>query len=161
MLQDTPGHGKLRTAALSHIPESHGVVFVVDSSSPDLGDAAEYLHAVLVSIQKLQAKKTGINAGYPVLVACNKSDLFTALPAEKIKEILEAEITKVREAKSRGVVGVGQEDKDEDDWLGEGGSGAFTFDQLEDAGIVVDVKGGTVKDDGWRFKLGEWFGQSL
>lgn len=161
MLQDTPGHGKLRAAAMSHIPESKGVVFVVDSSSPTLGDAAEYLHSVLVDIQKLQAKKTGINAGYPVLIACNKSDLFTALPANKIKSMLEAEITKVREARSRGVVGVGLEEKDEDEWLGEGGSGSFTFEQLEDAGIVVEVKGGCVKEDGWRQKLGEWIGESL
>ena len=106
--------------------------------------------------------KQGGNDVFRLLVACNKSDLFTALPPGKMKVVLEEEVGKVREARSRGIVGVGEEEKEEtDEWLGEVGADRFEFSQLEDAGIEVEFLGGTVKDDGWRQKLSTWIGKSL
>jgi len=108
-LQDTPGHGKLRHAALDSLSAAgvRGAVFLVDSAAGGWEDAAGYLHDVLLRVQHLQ------------------------------------------------------EDKEEADWLGEGGSGGFTFGGLEEVGIEVEFKGGSAIDDGWRTGLGEWIGGSL
>lgn len=89
-LQDTPGHGKLRDRAVELISaDTKGVVFVVDSSAQGWHDAGEYLHAVLLRVQKVAAKRKDPNALFPVLVACNKSDLFTALPATRVRALLD------------------------------------------------------------------------
>jgi len=136
-------------------------VFLVDSAAGGWEDAAGYLHDVLLRVQHLQERK-GAKAGvFRVLIACNKADLFTALPPSRVGSLLEEELGKVREARSKGVVGVGEEDKEEADWLGEGGSGGFTFGGLEEVGIEVEFKGGSAIDDGWRTGLGEWIGGSL
>lgn len=82
-----------------------------------------------------------------VLVAANKLDLFTALPAPLVRAALESEITKVRHARSKGLLaaGVGEEDAGgERDWLGDGGEGSFEFRQMEAANVHVDVVGGSV-----------------
>lgn len=138
-------------------------MFVVDASAAasELPGTAEYLHAVLVELQRLMGQKSGKEV-FRVAVCCNKADLFTALPAGSMKRVLEEEVGKVREAKSKGVVGVGEEEKEDlDEWLGEVGSDKFEFEQLGEAGIEVEFLGGSVKDDGWRGNLGEWFGKSL
>jgi len=163
LLQDTPGHGKLRPRAADLVAAetTAGVVFVVDSSAQEWRDAGEYLYAVLLRIQKLQEAR-GVKAkSFPVLVACNKSDLFTALPAARIRRLLEDEMGRVREARSRGIVGVGEEEREDDEWLGEGGSGSFTFEALEEAGIQVEFAGGSTLADGWRQPLGKWVGSCL
>jgi signal recognition particle receptor subunit beta len=162
-LQDTPGHGKLRHAALDSLSAAsvRGAVFLVDSAAGGWEDAAGYLHDVLLRVQRLQERK-GAKAGvFRVLIACNKADLFTALPPSRVCGLLEEELGRVREAKSKGIVGVGEEDKEEADWLGEGGSGRFTFGGLEEVGIEVEFKGGSTTNDGWRTGLGEWIGGSL
>lgn len=99
-------------------------------------------------------------------MACNKNDLFTALPAGRVKGLLEREITKVRENRARGLLDSGlksadeMEEDDEGGWLGEGGEGEFRFEMMEEAGVEVVVKGGSVeRGDGeyWR----QWVGGCL
>ena len=85
----------------------------------------------------------------PVLVAANKMDLFTALPASKIKTHLESEITRIRSSRSKGLLdsGVGIDDigsEEQDGWLGEYGSEKFSFQQLQEFDIDVEVVGGSV-----------------
>ena len=163
LLQDTPGHGKLRPRATELVAADTtvGVVFVVDSSAQEWRDAGEYLYSVLLRIQKLQEARGAKMKAFPVLVACNKCDLFTALPAARIRRLLEEEMGTVREARSRGIVGVGEEDREDDEWLGEGGSGPFTFEALEEAGIQVEFAGASTLADGWRQPLGKWVGSCL
>jgi len=156
---DTPGHGKLRTEqALSQIqnPALRGIIFVVDSSVLDSGDSAAsrdtavYLHDTLLALQRRVTGKTKANTEVPVLVAANKQDLFTALPAGAVRERLQAEIERVRVSKSKGLTTVGQEsDADtEEDVLGGGGEDQFTFKLMEDEyNIRVDVLGGAVKGE--------------
>ncbi|KAK3368506.1 signal recognition particle receptor beta subunit-domain-containing protein [Podospora didyma] len=185
LLVDTPGHAKLRRYALSHLtgtaslkspstasasfPDSapkktklKAVVFVVDagallSDSEALPSAAEYLYDVLLSLQKRMAGGKGSKApaSIPVLVAANKQDLFTAVPAALVKSNLEAELGRIRKTRSRGLLdsGVGADDdvsarEDGDDWLGEYGSEKFSFNQLMEFDIEVDVVGGNVVGDG-------------
>lgn len=145
-------------------------MFVVDSaavsSAAGLTEAAEYLHDVLLMLQKKQTQsKTSKTDATPVLVAANKQDVFTSLPAGIVKTKLEDEITKVRLTRSKGLMdsGVGMEDDvggvdEEQNWLGEYGSKTFKFAQMEEHGVEVKVAGGHVKADGEQAgKVGEWW----
>ncbi|KAL8912388.1 MAG: hypothetical protein Q9171_002574 [Xanthocarpia ochracea] len=160
LIRDTPGHGKLRHYAIDTISESqslHGIIFVVDaadlSSQTNEGtrQTAQYLHDVLLQLQKraTDSKSSKAPKWMPVLIAANKLDLFTALPAPLVKSTLESEITQVRKALSAGLLGsgVGAKDLDdaqEQDWLGEVGDGTFEFSQLEEFNVQVKVLGGNV-----------------
>ncbi|EXJ66992.1 uncharacterized protein A1O5_09638 [Cladophialophora psammophila CBS 110553] len=172
---DTPGHGKLRSdQALSQIqnPALRGVIFVVDSSVLDASDSsasrdtAVYLHDTLLSLQRRKPRgktKTEI----PVLIAANKQDLFTALPTGAVKERLQAEIERVRMSRSKGLGTVGQNsDADpEEDILGGGREGKFSFELMaEEYDIKIDVLGGAVRGEeagkGVR-RWEEWIGSCL
>lgn len=139
---------------------------MVDAATLSAGDeglrlTADYLHDVLLMLQK---RATGGKAAkslkeIPVLIAANKMDLFTALPAALVKSSLEAEITKVRDSRSKGLLdsGIGMEDGNEenDDWLGEMGSKEFRFKQMEEFDISVEVSGGNVS--GEDPKVDKWW----
>ncbi|KAF4555501.1 Cystathionine beta-synthase-like protein [Elsinoe fawcettii] len=167
VLLDTPGHGKLRHHAfneLDTIKDLKGIIFVVDSaacSSPaGLTEAAAYLHDVLLALQKRQTsgKSSKHVTTVPVLVAANKLDLFTALPAMLVKKALEDEIGKVRESRGRSLASSGEGDEGEDkDWLGEGGEGSFKFEQMREAEIEVKVLGGAVLGEKGA-ECQEWWG---
>ncbi|OCK91431.1 P-loop containing nucleoside triphosphate hydrolase protein [Cenococcum geophilum 1.58] len=159
LLVDTPGHGKLRhfvTAQLAKPDTLRGIIFLVDAAAvgeeAGLAEAAEYLHDVLLALQKryTAAKTSKSPREVPVLVAANKLDLFTALPPDLVRIALEKAITDVRRTKAKGLrdsgVGMGEEDgvEDERDWLGDGGDGAFDFGQMDEVNVHVQVKGGNV-----------------
>lgn len=153
-------------------------MFVVDSaavsSAAGLTEAAEYLHDVLLTLQKKHTQGTTSKTAdaTPVLVAANKQDVFTSLPAGLVKTKLEDEITKVRLTRSKGLMdsGVGMEDDvggvdEEQNWLGEYGSKNFKFSQMEEHGIEVKVAGGNIKGDGDQGGKVEhwwtWVGENL
>lgn len=100
-----------------------------------------------------------------MLIAANKQDVFTALPASIVQARLEEEVGRVRESRAKGVVGVeGSGEEDEAEWLGEFGEGrAFGLGELEQFGVEVGVVGGSVKGDsedgvkGWW----EWVAEAL
>ncbi|OTA97795.1 hypothetical protein M434DRAFT_391703 [Hypoxylon sp. CO27-5] len=164
LLVDTPGHGKLRNQhAMTHIASNtlRGIVYVLDAASLDdnLADAASYLYDVLLALQKRTgAGKTSKTPNeIHVLIAANKLDLFTALPASLVKSNLEAELSRIRRSRSKGLLdsGVGVDEvgsEEQDDWLGQYGSEKFTFGQMREFDIEVDVIGGSVlegKVDKW------------
>lgn len=158
LLVDTPGHGKLRHFALENITNPQhlkGVVFVLDATSVSDGssgltEAAEYLHDILLTLQKrhTSSKTSKGPAEMPFLIAPNKLDLFTALPPKLVKTMLENEITKLRNTRSRGLldsaVGVNEDTLDERDVLGGGGEGKFDFGLMEEYNVHVDMIGGNV-----------------
>lgn len=164
LLADTPGHGKLRHHAFDSVikPQNlKGIIFLVDAadistSSSGAGNealrqAAEYLHDLLLLLQKrsTSSKSTKGPKELPVLVAANKLDLFTALPAPLVKTALESEITNVRNSRGKGLLdsGIGMNDLDigeEKEWLGDGGEGKFEFSQMEEVNVSVSVAGGNV-----------------
>lgn len=177
LLVDTPGHGKLRIGlALPclHNPNLKGVIFLVDSANLESGatalrDTAAYLHDVLLYLQKRKKTKAGPKQGeVPVLIAANKQDLFTALPAGSVRERLETEIENVKQSRESGMVGMQTDstEGDEEDVLGGAGEKSFTFKmlQMEDYGINVEVAGGAVRRDeagkGVR-RWEEWIGGCL
>jgi len=197
LLIDTPGHAKLRGAALSRLSDSKyslnpsatsrstttdnnklkAVVFMVDAAGladdgtsgldTSLASTASYLYDVLLTLQKRMGSAKGSKApsSVPVLVAANKLDLFTALPAALVKSNLEAELGRIRTTKSKGLLdsGVGVDDdlagegSEESEWLGEYGSEKFSFKQMLEFDIDVDVIGGSVDEGGpgadkwWRW----------
>jgi signal recognition particle receptor subunit beta len=175
LLVDTPGHGKLRNTALAKLSGTKakgdkaakikGVVFMLDAADADIlaVDGAEYLYDVLLSLQKRTAGTKTKGSTFPVLIAANKEDLFTALPASLVKSRLEAELGRIRKTRSKGLleasVGTDEVDVPEegDDWLGEYGSETFRFDQMREFDVEVEVHGGNVVGEGqgvdkwWRW----------
>ncbi|PVH98112.1 P-loop containing nucleoside triphosphate hydrolase protein [Periconia macrospinosa] len=160
LLVDTPGHGKLRrfaTARLANPANVRGIIFVVDAAfvaeEPGLNATAEYLHDVLLALQKRSSstKTTKGPKEIPVLIAANKLDLFTALPPHLVKLQLEKAINQVRKSRAKGLrdsgaaLAEGDEGLDEErEWLGEGGEGDFDFTQMEEVGTAVSVLGGNL-----------------
>jgi signal recognition particle receptor subunit beta len=200
LLIDTPGHPKLRGATLSHLssptstitpsalsPKStetsksklKALIFLVDAAaladtdSPALSSTAEYLYDVLLTLQKRFHKRSGSRApaSVPVLVAANKLDLFTALPAALVKSQLEAEIGRIRKARSKGLLDSGEADdagvvgggeEEGEGWLGAVGSDKFSFKEMMEFDVEVEVIGGNVVGEGpgadkwWR-----WIGERV
>ncbi|KYK56429.1 Signal recognition particle receptor, beta subunit [Drechmeria coniospora] len=158
LLVDTPGHGKLRNVAAAKLGRAEklkAVVFVVDAAAlgePEtLAATASYLYDVLLHLQRRAgAKAKGKEqAAMPVLVAANKMDLFTALPATMVKSQLETELGRIRVSRSKGLLdsGVGIDEigsEEQDAWLGEYGSDKFSFEQMREFDMDVDVLGGSV-----------------
>jgi len=180
LLIDTPGHGKLRhyaTAQINDPKNIRAIIFVVDSAQlsneTDLNEAAEYLHDILLSLQKRYTDATSSKGPkeIPVLVAANKLDLFTALPPHLVKDLLEKTITEVRSNKAKALrdagaaLSGGEDDVDEEkEWLGEGGEGSFTFEQMRESGTSVQVIGGNVvagKEGADMDKWWEWIAEQL
>jgi signal recognition particle receptor subunit beta len=183
LLTDTPGHAKLRHYAYDRLNAlcalhkkgsgTSGVIFVVDAANVSasdggaaaLRDAAGYLHDVLMTLQRAYVgAKSSKYTSVPVLVAANKLDLFTALPAPLVKATLEAEITRLRATRSKGIAAVGKAGKgegldatlDDDEGAGDGeaevlGGGdpesKFAFEQMDEWGVDVIVIGGNVAGD--------------
>ena len=143
------------------------------SSTTGLTEAAEYLHDVLLLLQKrhTQGKTSKEPQALPVLVAANKQDVFTSLPAGLVKSRLEGEIAKVRQTKSKGFLdsGIGMEDDlgadEEKNWLGEYGAKDFNFGQVVEHGVEVSVVGGNVRGDGGEKGIVDewwsWIGDNL
>ena len=164
LLIDTPGHGKLRHHAFETVVKPQnlkGIIFMVDAADLSMGNSgtgnetlrqtAEYLHDVLLLLQKQSTSSSTSKAPkeLPVLIAANKLDLFTALPAPLVKQALESEISNVRSSRTKGLLdsGIGINDLDigeEKEWLGDGGDGKFEFSQMDEVNVAVSVAGGNV-----------------
>lgn len=160
LLIDTPGHGKLRNLAMAKLTDAEklkGVVFMVDAAAlgeqETLAPTAAYLYDVLLYLQRKTNSKGKNKASIPILIAANKMDLFTALPANLVKSQLETELSRIRASKSKGLLdsGVGVDEidsEDQDSWLGEYGSEKFSFQQMGEFDIDVEVVPGTVTTEG-------------
>ncbi|KAJ8099337.1 signal recognition particle receptor beta subunit-domain-containing protein [Lipomyces tetrasporus] len=165
VLIDTPGHQKLRHGMFSALQTAQaartvlGVLYVVDASAmsrPErLREAAEYMYDILRITERVQG-------GTDVLVAANKSELFTAVPAKRLRTLLETELYKIRESRAKSVskVAAGGEKDDEDDdnedvvggsgWIGKRGEkGSFKLEDLETEVTVIDGSVDNGKIDAW------------
>ncbi|KAI2612368.1 P-loop containing nucleoside triphosphate hydrolase protein [Hypoxylon fragiforme] len=172
LLVDTPGHGKLRNQhAMTQIASNtlRGIVYVIDAATLDdcLADAAAYLYDILLTLQKRTGagKSAKAPTAINVLIAANKLDLFTALPASLVKNHLEAELGRIRQSRSKGLLdsGVGADDigsEEQDDWLGQYGSEKFSFSQMKEFDFDVDVIGGSVLE-GKVDKWWEWISERI
>ena len=167
-LIDTPGHPKLRSQALSYLSMQNkafmGVMFMLDSavlSSQTVStDTVEYLYEVLLVLQRKYSSSAGSSIASinltPVLIACNKSDLFTALPSSKISILLQAELGRIKESRKNGLLNAGvDEDGGElegDDILGDNVADQIKWEGLREFGLDVSVQAGSVRSnniDSW------------
>ncbi|KAK6501625.1 hypothetical protein TWF481_009460 [Arthrobotrys musiformis] len=165
-IRDTPGHSKLRNTAINTIVQPTesciGVVYVIDSAvlsiQARVTETAEYLYDLLLAIQKRYAtlSETSTSAeSVPLLIACNKNDLFTALPSAKISNLLQAELSRMKETKRKGLLNAGAGENDDEDLdfvLGDAASDQITWEGLKEFGVDVSVQSGSVKGgavDGW------------
>lgn len=122
---DMPGHDRIRYRYVDFLPVTRSIVFVVDSTtlSRQIRPVAEYLYDVLAK-SEVQKQRT------PILIACNKSDMITALPVEKIKLMLEAEINRLRDTRTARVEQ--QEEDEQEAFLGYEGE-EFKFDHIDNS----------------------------
>ncbi|CAJ0749304.1 14189_t:CDS:2 [Entrophospora sp. SA101] len=120
---DIPGHEKLRFKFTDFIPITHGIVFCIDSSTftRNIRSNAEYLYDIFSNkdVNKFKIR---------TLIICNKSDLITALPPERVKTLLENEITRTAALDHQGSSSM--EDVDEMEFLGYE-TEDFKFEHLE------------------------------
>jgi signal recognition particle receptor subunit beta len=201
LLVDTPGHAKLRGHALSHLsPTANNTItpasasssssetsksklkallFVVDAAAladadnPALATAAEYLYEILITLQKRFHRRSGSRApaSVPVLIAANKLDLFTALPAALVKSNLEAELGRIRKTRSKGLLDSGEagdggaaggEEEEGDGWLGGYGNEKFSFKEMMEFDVEVEVIGGNVVGEGpGADRWWKWIGERV
>jgi signal recognition particle receptor subunit beta len=94
---DFPGHARLRPQLAAYLISARIVVIAVDSSSAvfarTVRESADLLHEVLT--HATVAKHVA-----PVLVFCNKADTLGAASPATVRTRLEAELERVRKAKS-------------------------------------------------------------
>ena len=107
---------------------------------------------MLLALQRrhTSAKTSKGPLSIPVLIAANKLDLFTALPAQLVKIKLQDEITNIRATRAKGLLDSAADvegDDEEREWLGDGGEGPFDFGQMRESEVDVVVSGGHVTGD--------------
>lgn len=113
-LVDFPGHVKLRYKLSDYLKTRakfvKGLIFMVDSTvdPKKLTTTAEFL------VDILSITESSCENGIDILIACNKSELFTARPPSKIKDALESEIQKVIERRKKSLNEVERKINEED-----------------------------------------------
>lgn len=151
-LMEFPGHLKLRNKLFETLQNSSnikGLLFLVDSTVDprELTSTAEFF------IDILQVTERFPN-GVDILIACNKSESFTARPPLKIRFALEKEIEKIilRRQKSLEAVNGGNEKtedggnfQDESEMLNLNSKDGFKFDSLE--GNIDSLEGSVLKQN--------------
>ena len=155
-LIEFPGHLKLRYKLLNSLKNStniKGLMYVIDSTvdPKELVETAEFLYQIL----NITENRT--HNGVKILIACNKSESFTARPPQKIKDVLELEITEIikRKKQSLGTVhkAVNTNNEDEENATENeqvlDSLKVFKFDALE--GNVTVLDGSVTKN-----KLNKW-----
>ena len=160
-LLDIPGALKLSAIYLPKLikqyitPKETGlVVFVLDSSSifKNASAVAKQFHDLLQLLVHRQSNEIHI------LVACNKSDSFTTMPAKSIQDKLTTELASLATDSSAQLRTVAASDDDEasNELLGFTSTDKFTFEKLEQyKGIAVTFLSGSAlkgKTEDW----GEW-----
>lgn len=147
-LIDFPGHPKLQNSTIDEIKKSsniHGLIFLIDSSidPKKITENAKFLYDILT----ISERRPG---GVDILVGCNKSDLFSARQATKIRELLELEIDSYRKLNLHNISKVDNDELDEEfSDLGQSINSVFKFDQLE--GNFDVISGSVLKD-----KIEKW-----
>mmetsp|Transcript_1061 Transcript_1061/g.2597 ORF Transcript_1061/g.2597 Transcript_1061/m.2597 type:complete len:225 (+) Transcript_1061:2334-3008(+) len=131
-IKDIPGHQIFLTDLASSLPDSQGVVFLVDSSDKStFKDAAKLLDDLLT---------TAMIAGKPLslLIFCNKQDKPFSKKSLMVESELSTEIERLRKSKKALA-----EDEEVVDFgrVGE----RFDFDHCKDFGTTVTFGEGSLK----------------
>jgi len=128
---DCPGHPRLahllRQSLSIHRPR--GTILLIDSANinKDLNAVANVVYSMLLAIPRPAH----------VLIVANKTDLFTALPVSKVRDLLESEISSLKKTRDSSV--------DDDDEVITLGGTDFKFSELESEGFVIDWTRGSIE----------------
>jgi signal recognition particle receptor subunit beta len=131
VLIDCPGHPRLahllRQSLSTQSPR--GIIFLIDSASinKDLNAVANIVYSTLLALPR----------PIHVLFVANKSDLFTAFPVNKVRSLLEQEITSLKRTRDDNL--------DEEEERTTLGGTEFDFDELENEGVVVEWTRGSIE----------------
>ena len=162
-LVDFPGHVKLRYK-LSECLKTRakfikGLIFMVDATidPKKLTTTAEFLVDIL-SITESRSEK-----GIDVLIACNKSESFTARPSSKIQDALENEVQKVIERRRKSLNEVERKINEEEEEEAENvldvlqSTHGFKFANLEGSVIAFEGSVNKKRISEWR----QWIDEKL
>jgi signal recognition particle receptor subunit beta len=129
---DCPGHPRLahlfRQSLTMYKPM--GTIILIDSATinKELNSVANMVYSTLLALPRPAN----------VLIVANKSDLFTALPVSKVRELLESEISGLKKTRDDS----GMEDDGEIATLG---GDIFKFSELESEEIAVEWTRGSIE----------------
>jgi len=106
---DYPGHARLRSSLLSNAVigsgtgqsqlslSLSGIIFVLDSTRPNMAESADLLYDVLLQIQRTRPiARIKAKASFRVLICCNKSDMKLAKNEKRIQLQLKTELNRLR-----------------------------------------------------------------
>jgi signal recognition particle receptor subunit beta len=128
---DCPGHPRLAHLLRQSLAQTspRGVILLIDAASvnKDLNSVANMVYSTLLALPR----------PIHVLIVANKSDLFTALPVNKVRELLEGEISSLKKTRDEGM--------DEDEERTTLGGVEFKFDELENEGVVIEWTRGSIE----------------
>ncbi|KAI3963082.1 hypothetical protein MKX01_004138 [Papaver californicum] len=127
---DVPGHFRLRPKLDEYLPQTAGLIFLVDALDflPNCRATAGYLYEILTKAVVVKKK-------VPVLIICNKTDKVNAHSKEFIRKQLEKEIDKLRASRTAA-------DMSTEYAVGVAG-GTFTFSQCRNKVSVGESSGMT------------------
>jgi signal recognition particle receptor subunit beta len=132
---DVPGHPRLRSQFTDFLPVTQRIFFILDATSSSwmahFRDVSEYLYDILAHPQ---CRSNQI----PVTIVCHKQDQILAFNASRVRQLLEQELDKLRETKSKSVLEQGQEEEVLDNYLGFDGK-PFQFDDVENEIEVIET----------------------
>jgi signal recognition particle receptor subunit beta len=128
---DCPGHPRLAHLLRQSLSTSapRGVIVMIDAATikQELNSVANTVYSTLLVLPR----------PVHVLFVTNKSDLFTAFPVHKVRELLEEEISILKKTRDDGL-----EDDDERATLG---GTDFKFGELEEDGVMVKWANGSIE----------------
>jgi signal recognition particle receptor subunit beta len=133
VIHDVPGIVCLNRVAayISSLQKVNGVIYVIDATTftKNLTDVAEDF---LFVVETLKRRREGIE----MLLFANKNDLFDAVSAAEVKDLLEREISviyRLRRKEDPVMARNGEREKD------------FTFDWVKNEGVSVEFFEGSVE----------------
>jgi signal recognition particle receptor subunit beta len=149
MLIDCPGHLRLVHLFQESLKTHHsprGVILLLDSATltKNVSAVANYVYSTLTTLPR----------PVHVLMVANKSDLFTALPVAKIRELIETEINNIKKSTDNSTI------DDDEERIDLGGSD-FRFGNLDDDGIMVDWQRTSIETKEDLDSINRWISEQM
>ncbi len=128
---DCPGHPRLKIMGLKFVPRAKNIVYLIDGNDPEsIRSAGEQIYDILIA--------KGLRASTRMLLCKNKTDAQKCVSTERMLELINSEIEKLRTSRAQELEG----DNAVDHYIGEEGE---PFDILTHAPIDVQVASSSVK----------------
>lgn len=146
IVRDFPASSKMKSLYLlpflkDNVRHCKGTVYLLDASAFD----TSYCYKVASDLLELLQITESIPNGVDMVVFCNKCDYFTSKKPEKIKQLLQQEITRQYSLKLKGLDKVSEDGEGIEEVLNASfNGGEFRFEMLE--GNVDFVEGNLFKN---------------